>query len=84
MPAEHARVYLEEAPDAAQGRLAAAAAGAVIGPVLDDGRYTTWVVRSRSRPDPQEPDIRAKAAAQVMADALRKRRAGKVRWHERH
>jgi hypothetical protein len=84
VPAELLRLYLEEAPAAIQGWLGGAVAGAVIGPVGEQGTYRTWLVRARQAPDPEDPSIAARAGARIVEKHLRGRRAGTVRWHERH
>lgn len=84
VPARQSRLYLEEAPAAVQGWLAGAVPGTVIGPVAEQDTYLTRLVRARQAPDPSDPALAGKARAQLVGDHMRIRRAGKVRWHERH
>lgn len=84
VPAEQLRLYLEEAPTAIQGWLGGAVPGAVIGPVVDQDTHRTWLVRTRQSPDSEDPSIAERARAQVVEEDMRRRRAGKVKWHERH
>jgi hypothetical protein len=84
VPAEQLHLYLEEVPAAIQGWLGSAVPGAVIGPVAEQDSYRTWLVRSRQSPDPEDPLITDKARAQIAEEYMRRRRAGRVKWHERH
>ncbi|MBV9094837.1 MAG: hypothetical protein JO132_13330 [Streptosporangiaceae bacterium] len=84
VPAEQLRIYLQDAPAAIQGWLGGAVAGAVIGPAVEQDAHQVWLVRSRQPPDAGDPSIAAKARAQLAEEYLRKRRAGKVKWHDRH
>jgi hypothetical protein len=84
VPAEQLHLYLEEAPEAIQGWLGGAVPGAVIGPVAEQDSYRTWLVRSRRSPDLEDPLIADKARAQIVEEYMRRRRAGRVKWHERH
>jgi len=84
VPVDARKLYLEEAPAAIQGHLGAAVVGGTIGPVKVDGRHRVWRVRTRSAPTSADPDSRTRAAHELVIDNLARRRAGKVRWHDRH
>ena len=84
VPGEQMRLYLEEAPAATQGWLGGALPGAVIGPLAEQGTYRTWLVRARRSPDPGDPAMADRARERIVGEYMRKRRAGRVKWHERH
>jgi hypothetical protein len=84
VPAAHQLLYLEETPEAIQGWLGGAVQGTVIGPVGGPDAHRTWLVRARRPADPEDPAIAAKARAEIVEEHMRKRRAGRVTWHERH
>lgn len=75
---------LDEAPGEMRGRLAAAHAGDVVGPVELDGTPWVWVVTARSAPDPSDPELVRQASRRLLDDSIQRLRAGKVRWHGRH
>jgi hypothetical protein len=77
-------LYLEDAPAAIQGSLGAATVGKVVGPVEIDGLHRVWQVKTRRAPSASDPDNRARAAAEIVAAQMARRRAGKVRWHDHH
>ncbi|MBV9818053.1 MAG: hypothetical protein JOZ07_06845 [Solirubrobacterales bacterium] len=77
-------LYLEDAPAAIQGSLGAATAGAIVGPAEIDGWHRVWQVKTRRAASATDPDNQARAAAEIVADQMARRRAGKVRWHDHH
>ena len=77
-------MYLEDAPESVQGLLGAAIAGATIGPFEIDGEHRVWTVRTRRSASASDPDNAARAAAEIVAEQMAHRRAGKVRWHDHH
>jgi hypothetical protein len=81
---ELAELRLEEAPNAIQGWLSGAHAGAVSGPLTDGDTHRVWLVQTRRTPDPHDPEVRQRACAEIIEEYMRPRRAGKVKWHERH
>jgi len=81
---ELAEVRLEEAPKAIQGWLSGAHAGDVSGPVTDGDVHRVWLVQSRRTPDPHDPQVRQRARLEIIEAYMHPRRAGKVKWHERH
>lgn len=76
-------LYLEDAPEAAQGWLGGAVAGEVVGP-LPGETTAVWLVKQRWAPDPDEPVIAARARTKIVDEQMRRRRAGRVRWHDRN
>jgi hypothetical protein len=84
VPPRQLRLYLEEAPAAIQGWLGGALPGEVIGPLAEQDAYCTWLVRTRQSPGPDSPSVADRARAQIVEEYMRKRRAGRVKWHERH
>jgi hypothetical protein len=84
LPAEGARLYFEDAPEALQVELAGATVGSVLGPALDGDIYRTWLVEARRPPDASEPEIAARVRAEIVEEDMHRRRAGEVRWHDRH
>jgi ABC-type bacteriocin/lantibiotic exporter with double-glycine peptidase domain len=77
------RTTLADAHDSLAPLLVGAAAGDVIGPVTIDGRRQTIKVLARTEPDPADPDIAARAKADIAATALTRAVASRVRWVER-
>jgi hypothetical protein len=77
------RLLLEDGADAFRAVLAAAAAGEVVGPVEVEGRHEVWVVRRRAPPDMRDRVVAERAASTVLAADADRRRAGRVRWHDR-
>jgi hypothetical protein len=63
--------------------LAAAAAGEIVGPVELDGAHEVWSVAGRVAPDAGDRAARERAIAALTALDTERRRAGRVRWHER-
>lgn len=84
VPAEQVQLYLEEAPAAMQGWLGGALPGAVIGPLAEQETYCTWLVRTRQSPDLDDSSVVNRARERIVEEYMRKRRAGRVKWHERH
>jgi hypothetical protein len=84
VPGEQMRLYLEDAPAAIQGWLGGALPGAVIGPLAEQETHRTWLVRTRQSPDPGVPSVADRARERIVEEYMRKRRAGRVKWHERH
>lgn len=76
-------LLLGDAAPALRPVLAAAAAGDVVGPVDLDGAHEVWVVAARTPPDARDPAVRERAEAAVIAAEVVRRRAGRVRWHDR-
>jgi hypothetical protein len=76
-------LLLGDAAPALQAALAAAAAGEVVGPVALDGVHEVWVVTARTQPDASDPVVHERAVATVLAADVDRRRAGRVRWHDR-
>jgi hypothetical protein len=76
-------LLLEDAPGPLRTALSGAAPGDVIGPVEVDGAFEVWHVGDRRPPDPVEPLVHDRAVAEVIAADTGRRRAGRVRWHER-
>jgi ATP-binding cassette subfamily B protein len=77
------RTTLADAGDELAPLLVGAAAGDVVGPVTVDGVPQTFVVRARIEPTAGDPDVAARARAEVAATALRREVASRVRWIER-
>lgn len=84
VPERPLRLYLEEAPAAMQGWLGGAVPGTVIGPIAEQDTHRTWLVRARQSPDPSDPSSAGKARTRIVEEHMRRRRAGRVRLHERH
>jgi hypothetical protein len=84
LPVGSARLYLEDAPEALQVELAGATVGSVLGPARDGDVYRTWLVEARRAPDASEPEIAARVRAEILEEDMHRRRAGEVRWHDRH
>lgn len=77
------RLRLEDADGALRTSLAAAAAGLVVGPVAAGGGHEVWVVKRRAQPDVHDREVAVRAAHAVLAAEADRRRAGRVRWHDR-
>jgi hypothetical protein len=76
-------LLLQDAPAPLRTALSGAAPGDVIGPVEVDGAYEVWHVGRRRPPDPHDPLVHDRALAEVIAADTGRRRAGRIRWHER-
>ena len=84
VPGEQMCLYLEEAPAAIQGWLGSALPGAVVGPLAERETHRTWLVRTRQSPDLGDSAMADRARERAVGEYMRKRRAGRVKWHERH
>jgi hypothetical protein len=80
---QRSTLLLEDAPAPLRTALSGAAPGDVIGPVEVGGAYEVWHVARRRAPDPLDPLVHARAVAEVITADTGRRRAGRVRWHER-
>jgi hypothetical protein len=63
------------------GQLMAATPGTPVGPLADGDTWRVVVVRARLVPDEHDPTTWAHARAEVAAEMLTRRLAGKVRFH---
>ncbi len=83
--APHDRSYrLVNAPEAIQGFLGSAAPGDTFGPFDEHGTSRIFRVRSRRSPRLEDSATRARAVDELVASEMARRRAGRIRWHERH
>jgi hypothetical protein len=76
------RLLLVEAPRSLAGLLAGARQGEAVGPIGDEVGISVWQVRERRTPDPSDPLIASRAREELIEEAMSRRRAGRVRWHE--
>jgi hypothetical protein len=84
VPGERAVIYLEEVPAELQGALAGSGRGEVVGPARVGEFHHVWLVQQRWEPSLDDAVIRARACAEIVEERLRKHRAGRARWHDRH
>jgi hypothetical protein len=84
VPGEQMSLYVEDAPTAIQGWLGSALPGAVVGPLVEQQAHRTWLVQTRQSPDPGDPSVAGRARGRIVEEYMRRRRAGRVKWHERH
>jgi hypothetical protein len=77
-PGDH---LIGSAPPAVAGALASAAAGELVGPWEQDGEWRVLVVAGKTAPHPDDPELRERAARELLADALARFAAGQVRRH---
>ena len=83
--ASEAGVHIEECRTtlgAAGALFVGAAAGDVVGPTPVDGGWRVTRVRARVEPSAEEPDIVARARAEVIETAVRREVGSRVRWLE--
>ena len=69
------------APPAVAGALASAAAGELVGPWEQDGEWRLLVVNGKAAPHPDDPELRERAARELLEEALARLAAGQVRRH---
>ena len=83
--ASEAGIHIEECRTtlgAAGALFVGAAAGDVVGPTPVDGGWRVTRVRARVEPSAEEPDIVARARAEVIETAVRREVGSRVRWLE--
>ena len=74
------RLTLDRAPAAAGELLVAAAPGEVVGPWLEGDRWRVMLVTDKSPPALDHPELRERAARELLRDALDRTLAGRVTW----
>jgi hypothetical protein len=72
--------YFDQASGLA-GLLAAATPGELIGPLECDGGWQLVRMRERAPAVIEDPALRERATAELLADALERHAAGRVHWH---
>jgi hypothetical protein len=76
-------VAIEEVAPPLAAQLVSAVPGEVLGPLPgDDGASRVLIVNARLFPSPEDPVMRQRAQAELVAAALEPLLAGTVRWHE--
>ena len=83
LPVVECSLMLGDAPEALATALTGVTAGEVIGPLAVSGAHEVWRVLRRRPPDRSDPAVRRRAAEHVLDADSQRRRAGRVRWHER-
>jgi hypothetical protein len=76
-------VAVADAPPELAHRLAGAVTGDLVGPWSDEGDYVVNQVRSRQLPTPDDEESVVRAHDELLAEAVARLRAGRIRWHER-
>lgn len=76
------RVCLEDAQPLLRERLLSAAKGELIGPLRVGEEFLLVLVRDKLIPTEADPDIRRRAAADVLANGLAREVGARVAWHE--
>lgn len=76
-------VAVADAPTDLAHRLAGAVIGDVIGPWTDEGDYVVDQVRIRELPTADDEQSVLRAHDELLAEAVARLRAGRIRWHER-
>ena len=74
---------LADAPEALATALTGVTAGEVLGPLAVGDAHEVWRVLERRPADRSDPAVRERAAKQLLDADAQRRRAGRVRWHER-
>lgn len=74
-------MYLDEVPGQAAVALAAAAPGEVCAPWLQDGEWNVLAVIAKAAPSAEDPVLRERATAELLAEALSRQAAGRARVH---
>jgi hypothetical protein len=72
---------LDEVDKQMNGVLLATAPGELAGPYRIDDGFLLVEVLERSQPDPDDPQVRELARAELVADALERHLVGRVHWH---
>jgi hypothetical protein len=63
------------------GLLMAAAPGELLGPLTDDGSWRLACLHERTAPTVDDPVLRARAAGELVENAIERHLAGRVSWH---
>jgi hypothetical protein len=74
------RLTVDRAPADAGDVLVAAAPGEVAGPWLEGDRWRVMLIRHKSPPSADHPELRERAAQELLRDALDRALAGRVGW----
>jgi hypothetical protein len=74
-------LYLNEAPRAVAGMLAAAAPGEVAGPWAQEDGWHLLAVAGKAVPSAEDPVLRERAIDELLADTVRREGAGRARRH---
>lgn len=74
-------LYLDEAPTAVAGLLAAAAPGEVAGPWAQEDGWHLLAVAGKAVPSAEDPVLRERAIDELLADTVRREGAGRARRH---
>jgi hypothetical protein len=84
----HARESVREAycSEAAElsGLLMAASPGELLGPLGGDGSWRLACLHERTPPAVEDPVLRARAAGELVENAIERHLAGRVSWHGEH
>lgn len=72
--------YCDEVPEVA-ATLTAATPGELVGPLREGGSWKLVIVRARTSPSMDDETLRARASDELLADALERHLAGRVKWH---
>ena len=62
----------------------AAAPGELLGPFAGDGSWRLACLRERTSPAVEDPVLRARAAGELVENAIERHLAGRVSWHGKH
>jgi hypothetical protein len=77
-----ARFYLSDAKDELKTRLMAASAGELCGPFPSGEEHWLLEVGARVAPSLEDPELRARAEAEVAENAVEHQVLQRIRWHE--
>ncbi|MEA2703041.1 MAG: ATP-binding cassette, subfamily bacterial [Actinomycetota bacterium] len=80
LPVVATRTTLEDLPAELRTHLNGAAAGDVVGPVAVDGSWRVIAVGARTLPTDDDPQVEDRARKRVVAEALHREMARRVRW----
>jgi hypothetical protein len=72
--------YCSEAAELS-GLLMAAAPGELLGPLAGDGSWRLACLHERTSPAVEDPVLRARAAGELVENAIERHLAGRVSWH---
>lgn len=80
VPVERYETPLEALPRGLRPLLASARAGEIVGPLHVDGVWLVVGVEARFDPSPDDPEVAARARDHLVAEAVRREVARRVRW----
>jgi len=82
LPVREESVYLSEMDPAAKPDLLSARPGELVGPLAFGGRFHVFLLRDKTMPSEEDPDVRRRAEDAVVAKLVARETDARIRWLE--